>query len=367
MARELFIGLMTGTSLDGVDIALLAIDDQQLQLLDSLELPMPPTLYQNLSALCQSGADEIERLGRADRQLARLYAEGCQQLLDNNRLTPNDIAAIGSHGQTIRHAPGGGDGFTLQIGDPNTLAQLSGITTVADFRRRDIAAGGQGAPLAPLFHAAAFGTTTHNRAIINIGGIANVSWLDKTGKVSGYDTGPGNVLMNGWIEQQLGKPYDRDGRWAASGEVIPELLEQLLGHDYFSAPPPKSTGRELFNLAWLNGLLSADHYRPQDIQATLLELTAQSISREFTHAGAGYNEIYFCGGGAYNKQLMLRLETLLHPRLVTSTASLGIAPEWVEAACFGWLARQTLHRNAVATPAITGAESAVILGGVYYV
>jgi anhydro-N-acetylmuramic acid kinase len=359
--HQLFIGLMSGTSLDGIDAALVAVsDNHQCQLLDALELPFPDDLRQQLISLCHSGDDEIERLGKADRQLAKCYAQACQKLLEKNQLSSQEITAIGCHGQTIRHRPNQSENFSLQIGDPNTLAQLTGINTVADFRRRDIAAGGQGAPLAPAFHQALL-TSQHHCAVINIGGMANISVLGDNNAI-GYDTGPGNVLLNGWVEKHLNKPYDDQGRWAASGQLNKALLEQLLSFEYFSKPAPKSTGRESFNLDWLNSFLSGSE-KPEDVQATLLELTAQTIANEANHAKV--NSVYLCGGGAYNTQLVLRLEALLHPTVVASTTALGIAPEWVEAVCFAWLAKQTLDGVAIKTASVTGATSNQILGGIY--
>ena len=357
---------MSGTSLDGIDACLVSINDNHLHLIDSLEQPLPDLLRQELLALCQPGNNEIERMGRADRQLAQLYADYCLQLLDKNQLKAENITAIGSHGQTIRHQPEGKSGFSLQIGDPNTLAQLTNITTVADFRRRDIAAGGQGAPLAPVFHSATFGSSKHNRAIVNIGGMANISFINSDGTTQGYDTGPGNVLLDAWISKHLGLSYDKSGKWASSGTINTELLKQLLSHPYFTAPAPKSTGRELFNLAWLEQQLGQKDIPAENVQATLLELTAQSICQEIERNNTNYSEVYLCGGGAYNTRLAQRIETLLHPSIVASTSALGISPEWVEASCFAWLAKQTLLQCPINTPPITGANKSQILGGIYY-
>jgi anhydro-N-acetylmuramic acid kinase len=364
-AATLFIGLMSGTSMDGIDAALVSFENQQCQLINSIEQEIPENLRLELMALSQVGDNEIDRLGGADRELAQHFATACKRLLENSHIHPSQIIAIGSHGQTIRHRPNNDPAFTLQIGDPNTIAQLTGITTVADFRRRDIAAGGQGAPLAPAFHQAIFSSTHHNRAIINIGGMANVSFLSCNGNISGFDTGPGNVLMDSWIQQCRHEKYDSDGVWAASGTVITPLLEQLLRHEYFSKPSPKSTGREEFNLHWLNQNIGSSSFKTEDVQATLLEFTAQTITHEIEKLPEPVNEIYICGGGAYNTHLMQRLETLAHPRLLANTSLLGIPPEWVEASAFAWLAKQTLEKRHIRVRPITGAREDVILGGIY--
>lgn len=364
--RQLYIGLMSGTSLDGIDIALLAAgDDDQFELLDTLEYSLPPKLREVVHGLCLPGSDEISKLGKADRELAMCYADACQMLLKNNALSADQISAIGCHGQTIRHSPNTEIAFTLQIGDPNTVAMLTQITTVADFRRRDIAAGGQGAPLAPLFHEAFFASKIHNRAIINIGGIANISVLNTKNDLLGYDSGPGNVLMDEWINKHEGKPYDHQGKWASTGTVDQDLLSRLMEEPFFTAPHPKSTGRELFNLRWLEQHLKGDE-EPADVQATLLELTAQSIATEIKNAQEPIQTVYLCGGGTYNTQLALRLETLMYPAVLATTKVLGIEPEWVEAAGFAWLAKQTLEAKAVKTRTVTGAKENQVLGAIFH-
>ena len=364
-ARQLFIGLMSGTSLDGIDAALLAAENDQFELVDTLEYALPPALRKAIHGLCLPGNDEISKLGKADRELAMCYADACQTLLKNNALAADQITAIGCHGQTIRHSPDTEIAFTLQIGDPNTLAMLTGITTVADFRRRDIAAGGQGAPLAPLFHEAFFASDKHSRAIINIGGIANISVLNTEGDLLGYDSGPGNVLMDEWIDRHEGKPYDHQGQWASAGTIDQGLLSHLLSEPFFAAPHPKSTGRELFNLGWLEQHLRGNE-NPTDVQATLLELTAQSIAAEIKRAKEPIHTAYLCGGGIYNTQLALRLEALIHPTILATTKVLGIEPEWVEAAGFAWLAKQTLECKAVKTKTVTGAEENQVLGAIFH-
>jgi anhydro-N-acetylmuramic acid kinase len=371
-AGELYVGLMSGTSLDGIDAVLLELSiDQspQPRLLAAQTFPLDSSLHEQLQALLQSGTDEIERMGRADRQLGLAFGAAVTSLLQTARVPASAVRAIGSHGQTIRHRPPGAHAeypFTLQIGDPSSIAQLTGITTVADFRRRDIAAGGQGAPLVPPFHRAVF-KGPRARAIVNIGGIANVTLLPVDGSVTGFDTGPGNTLMDNWIARHRGATYDRDGAWASGGSVVPELLQRLLATPYFSAAAPKSTGREFFNLTWLEQQIASIGQPPApiDVQATLVELTARTIADEITALSPTLNEVFVCGGGAYNMLLMQRLEALLHPRQLGSTAQLGIEPEWVEAAAFAWLAQQTLAGRPGNDPAVTGASTPCVLGAIY--
>ena len=366
---SLYIGLMSGTSLDSIDAVLVSIDQQQFKLIESLEYPLPTSLRQELSDLCQPGEKEIDRMGAADRTLGTVFSLAVKALLKKSGLNKSDIVAIGSHGQTIRHRPNDENSFTLQIADPNTIAFETGITTVADFRRRDIAAGGQGAPLAPAFHKAAFSSRQHNRAIINIGGMANISYLGSDGSSLGFDTGPGNILMDSWIQQCRQQAYDCDGEWAASGVIDEALLSRLLSHDYFKRQAPKSTGREDFNHLWLEHILADTLNRTalsdENIQATLLELTAETISNEITTLKQTVNEVYICGGGAYNKQLLRRLEALLQPRRVATTEQLDIPAQWVEGVAFAWLAKQTLERKPGNLIGATGACKEVVLGAIY--
>jgi len=368
IAGELYVGLMSGTSLDGIDAVLVELADRP-KLIGGQTFPFPDNLRNDLLALCQPGDNEIERMGQADRQLGLACGAAVNALLEQVGVDATTVRAIGSHGQTIRHRPPGSTGghpFTLQIGDPSSIAQITGITTVADFRRRDIAAGGQGAPLVPAFHRAVF-NGSRTRTIVNIGGIANVTQLPTDGSVLGFDTGPGNTLMDGWIERHRGEPYDRDGRWAASGRIQPVLLASLLDDAYFAAPAPKSTGREYFHLAWLERHL-ADldaEISPADVQATLAELTARGITDAIATLSPASQEIFVCGGGAYNHHLMARLEALLHPRQLGSTAQIGIAPEWVEAAAFAWLAQQALAGKPGNEPTVTGAHDYCVLGAIY--
>lgn len=363
---NLYIGLMSGTSIDGIDAALVDFSTTTPRVLATHYQPYQAKLRQQILAICQPGDNEIARLGELDILLANLFADSVQALLKQAGTFPSAIIAIGSHGQTIRHAP---KQFTLQIGDPNTIAAKTGITTVADFRRKDLALGGQGAPLVPAFHHSVFATNI-DRAIVNIGGIANVTLLPKNDcdNIVGFDTGPGNTLLDDWIHTHLHKAYDEDGQFAASGKVNQALLQSLLADDYFLLTPPKSTGREYFNRDWLDQKLNLlpQPPSPEDVQATLVELTATSIvnaiKQNFTQG-----EIYVCGGGAHNQYLMSRIHALSTPNFKTATtAALGIDPEWVEAIAFAWLAAQTMQKKSGNLPSVTGAEQAVILGGIYY-
>lgn len=356
---------MSGTSLDAIDAALFEFRDNSFIQLNALETALPKTLRQQLVDLCQPGDNEIDRMGIADRMLGHEFANAALALLNQAGKSADQIAAIGSHGQTIRHRPSGQTGFTLQIGDPNTIAYETGITTVADFRRKDIAAGGQGAPLAPIFHQAVFSSPKHNRVILNIGGIANITSLARSGEVLGFDTGPGNGLMDAWIEKQRGEKFDRDGQWAASANPIDELLATLLAHPYLQQSIPKSTGREDFNLSWLMTLTEDKKYCADAVQATLLEFTCRTIASEIEKLAAPAEEVFVCGGGAYNTELMGRLATLLQSCAVKNTQCLGIAPQWVEAAAFAWLAKQALEFKPSAQAAITGARRDLVLGSIH--
>ncbi|MFU8765277.1 MAG: anhydro-N-acetylmuramic acid kinase [Haliea sp.] len=368
-ANELYVGLMSGTSLDAIDVALVRCIPGSCELLATLEYPIAPEMRRAIAAISNPGDDEIERLGLLDRELGILFAKAVLALLANTHYERGDVAAVGSHGQTIRHRPpsaGNMPAFTLQIGDPNTIAELTGITTVADFRRRDIAAGGEGAPLAPGFHASAFAREGRSRAIVNIGGIANVTLLSGTQLISGFDTGPGNTLLDHWTQRHRGQAYDRDGEWAAAGQVDAALLQQLRGHPYLAHRGPRSTGKEAFNLAWLESCLqSLPAIAPQDVQATLAEFTAGTIAGAVIAAEPEITEVYVCGGGARNGDLMRRLQQLLAPRHLDTTAALGIDPDWVEAAAFAWLAWRTMSGLAGNAAAVTGAGGSRVLGGIY--
>lgn len=370
---ELYIGLMSGTSVDAIDAALIECAGQRVRLVAWHEEPILNTTRSSILALCASGDDEIERMGVLDRELGHAFAGAALALLGKAGVDRRQIRAIGSHGQTIRHRPPSHSrptcqAFTLQIGDPNTIAEVSGITTVADFRRREVAAGGQGAPLVPRFHQAVFSAPEVNRAIVNIGGMSNISLLKGQQLLAGYDTGPGNALQDGWIHIHRGEPYDREGAWAASGSLAKELLTALIAHPYFHAMPPKSTGREMFNLSWLETVLGeqqGEAISPINVQTTLAELTAQSIAMAIERAECIIEEIYLCGGGAHNTHLKNRLQCLLRHRSVHTTERLGIHPDWVEAAAFAWLAKRCLERLPGNCPELTGASGERILGGVY--
>ncbi len=353
--------------MDGIDAALLVFNEQP-RLLAHYSHPLPHHIRQQLYQLQTPGQDELATAMRLDVELGRLFATAALTLLEQANLDPDQVTAIGSHGQTLRHYPDGLTPTTWQIGDPNIIAEQTGITTIADLRRRDVAAGGQGAPLVPAFHAAVFRQGGTNRAILNIGGIANLTLLpgETTRPVTGFDTGPGNGLMDAWIGQHQDQPYDRDGEWAASGHVHPGLLERLLHDAYFQRPPPKSTGREYFNLDWLKPRLEpfAD-LAPRDVQATLCELSARTIAEALETRMDYVEELLICGGGVHNRQLYQRLEELLTPARITTTAEAGIDPDWVEAAAFAWLAKQTLAGAPGNLPSVTGASHPVVLGGIY--
>ena len=358
----LYIGVMSGTSLDGLDVALIE-QDQTTRLLAAHYTPMPADLGRQLLALCSSGADELARSAVAEQQWAELAADAIAQLLQQESLSPRQIRAIGSHGQTVRHEPQ--RGFTIQIGNPALLAELTGISVVGDFRRRDVAAGGQGAPLVPAFHAALFGNE-RPRAILNVGGFSNLTLLAPQQPVRGFDCGPGNVLLDAWIQRQCSEPFDRDGAWAASGTADPALLQQLLADDYFSLRGPKSTGRERFNLDWLlDQLQTQPPVAAADVQATLLELTARSIAAALKDSLPDAEELLVCGGGAHNRRLMQRLAELLPTCTVADTDSRGLPADWIEAMAFAWLAHCCLEGIPGNCPEVTGAHGRRILGAIY--
>lgn len=366
---KLYIGLMSGTSVDGIDAALVDFSTTKPVIVGTHYTAYSDEIRRDILALCQEGNDEIQRMGTMDQLLGRQFAEAVKELLLHQKLKASDIEAIGSHGQTIRHYPYQQLPFTLQIGDPNTIAALTGITTIADFRRRDIALGGQGAPLVPAFHQAIFADEKINRVIVNIGGIANITLLPKkTKEVLGFDTGPGNILLDAWIAKKFGRSRDDNGAWGQSGRVNKALLEKLLSDDYFKLPPPKSSGREYFNLDWLAQFLQTlpDEYLAEDVQATLTALTAQSIVtsiQQYMQNG----EIIVCGGGTHNQFLMDCIKEFSTPNFkVLTTSEFNIHPDWVEAVAFAWLAYRTMNRQHGNLPSVTGAKSSSILGGVYF-
>jgi len=356
LLNDRYIGLMSGTSVDGVDAVLADFAEGKVTTLGHVHLPFAPALRETLQGLMQSGADEIERAGDASVALAKSYAEAVAALLVKTGMKAGQVAAIGAHGQTIRHRPE--RGFTTQLNAPAHLTELTGISVVADFRSRDVAAGGQGAPLVPAFHAAVFSGAAP-RAVVNIGGIANVTMLPTRGDsepVRGFDTGPGNTLMDAWCERHTGKAFDDGGAWGATGRIEERLLAALLAEPYFDKAPPKSTGRELFNMTWLDTKLAAfgSSVVVTDVQATLVALTARSIV-----SAIGERECYVCGGGSFNTALMRQL-----PR-AQSTQALGVDPMQVEALAFAWLARQCFASAAGNVPEVTGAKGPRILGAVY--
>jgi anhydro-N-acetylmuramic acid kinase len=366
IASDLYIGLISGTSLDGVDCALVQFNDNQPSLLASHFSPSNTTLRQRTLQLCAGTDIDLRLYGEVDIELGRIFAAGVEELLSKANVDAAAVKAIGSHGQTVWHQPKGELPFTLQLADPNVITQLTGITTVADFRRRDIAAGGQGAPLASLLHRNCFSSTSEDRVVVNIGGMANITVLDKSGESLAFDTGPGNVLMDYWIGKNLDKNFDNNGDWARSGKTDQALLSLLLDEEYLSLPPPKSTGRELFNGHWLESKLQ--QCRPgvadADVQATLVNLTVATITAEIRKHIAP-DQVYICGGGAHNTTMMTALQTALPDAEVASTAAAGLDPDWVEAIAFAWMAKQTLAGQRIETAAFTGATEPVILGGIY--
>jgi anhydro-N-acetylmuramic acid kinase len=364
----LYIGLMSGTSLDGVDAVLADFSTPSARVLGYVALPLPGALRAELLALNHSGPDELHRAALAANALVRVYAQAVGDLLVQTGFTAPQVRAIGAHGQTVRHQPGLHDptGYTLQLNQPALLAELTGITVVADFRSRDVAAGGQGAPLVPAFHRAFFGSLGEGVSVLNLGGIANLTtWQGDT--VRGWDVGPGNALLDGWCQLHTGAPYDDQGRWASGGQVVEGLLQTLLAEPYFALPPPKSTGRDLFHMPWLQSRLQAlsPSPRAQDVQATLTELTARSCAQELARQAAPTRRLLVCGGGAFNAELLRRLRTHLPGVDVRSTESEHLPPLQVEATAFAWLAWQTLEGRTSSLASVTGARGARILGAIY--
>lgn len=367
--KELYIGLMSGTSADGVDAVLMAIAPQKISLIANHSITFTKDLKAKIIELFEPSNNEIDRLGELDRELAYEYAHCVNQLLTKSQYQANQITAIGCHGQTIRHRPNYPTPFTFQIGDASLLAQRTGIDVISDFRKADINQGGQGAPLAPAFHKALFKHPRNECFIINIGGIANITHLPLNGHVTGWDIGPGNGLMDSWINKYNGKPYDHNGKWAASGSINQKLLNRLLSHSYFERKPPKSTGKEEFTLGWLEKTIQSatPTIQPQDVQATLLALTAKSIARTINQL-IRENQIappqayaYICGGGALNGEVISSIQKYT-PVNISTTQALGICPMAVEAAAFAWLAYQFTHRLPGNLPRVTGALKPAILG-----
>ncbi len=365
--KDLFVGLMSGTSIDGIDAGLLEVDSNQYRLIETHSHDIPTELKSQLEHLSIAESFSIDDFGGCDRQLGQLFAQAVNTLLYKANISKSRVTAIGSHGQTVRHRPTTEHNgpFTLQIGDPNIIAVETGIDTVADFRRKDMANGGQAAPLAPVFHQAFFGDDLISRAVINIGGISNLSKLSPNEDLIGFDLGPGNRLMDAWSQRHLGEEFDRDGNWAASGSINRKLLTKLLAHPYLSQKFPKSTGREDFNLQWLDGLLeNEEKIETKDVQATLLEFTAESIATSTLEIFTP-DEVYICGGGALNTELMKRLQVLFGEKPVQSTLLLSIDPQWVEAAGFAWLAKRRIENLPGNSTTVTGASKELTLGGLY--
>lgn len=365
---EFYIGLMSGTSMDGVDGVLADFSQATPRVVHHADAPFAADLRAELMALNASGPDELHRAWLAGNGLTRVYAQVVAALLDGARVEPAAVRAIGAHGQTVRHRPRAfdGTGYTIQLNQPALLAELTGIDVVADFRSRDVAAGGQGAPLAPFFHRAQFGGAGQTVGVLNIGGITNLSLLRADGSQLGFDCGPGNALMDAWCAQHRGQAYDEDGRWAAQGRVVPSLLQTLLADPYFAAAPPKSTGRDLFNVPWLQACLAAaPAATPVDVQATLAELTAASVAADVRRHEPGLQRLIVCGGGALNGHLMRRIAANLPGTQVLASADAGVPPLQVEALAFAWLARKTVLREPLDLQSTTGARGARVLGATW--
>ncbi len=373
--QALFIGLMSGTSLDGVDGVLVQFSQESsaIHVRANANRPFAPALRAELLALNTAGNDELHRAALAANAIAGVYAEVVAALLASSQVQACDVTAIGAHGQTVRHRPQefDGTGYTLQLNQPALLAERCGIDVVADFRSRDVAAGGQGAPLVPPFHRAVFGHPSQARAVLNIGGISNITLLpgaqtSHDAPLIGFDCGPGNALMDAWCQLHTGAAFDDRGQWGASGVVHAELLAALQDENFFTKRPPKSTGRDLFNMPWLRQRLRGfEELAAQDVQATLTELTAWACARALQWAPPACEMLVVCGGGAHNDGLMQRLQAAVGASPVCSSEALGVAPTDVEALAFAWLAQQTVLRKTASLPSVTGAQGARILGAVY--
>ncbi len=361
----LYLGLMSGTSMDAIDAALVDFDVTPLSIVAASATAFEPALKSRVASIMDS-ADRVslDEIGQIDVAVAQAFAQAAIRLLRDSGVGADSVAAIGSHGQTLRHRPDLSVPFTWQIGDPNTLVEMTGITVVSDFRRRDVAAGGQGAPLLPVFHDQVFRSADEDRVIVNVGGMANVTILRRGAPVFGFDTGPGNRLLDAWISRHRGVNFDAGGVWAGTGRSDAALMRQLTNEPYLALAPPKSTGRELFNMTWLQNQLGPQARRPEDVQATLLEYTAATIEAAARRYAPGA-ALYVCGGGAHNAMLLAALTQLAAPNRVATTAALGLDPDYVEAVAFAWFARRTLAGLPSSAGSVTGAEGARILGGVY--
>jgi len=365
----LYLGLISGTSADGIDVALASFEPSP-RLHASLTHAYPDSLRRRVVDLAQGdGRIALDELGTLDVEIGREFAAAAQRLLVQSGVTAHAVRALGSHGQTVRHRPTLAAPYTLQLGDPNVIAELTGIVTVADFRRRDVAAGGQGAPFAPAFHAALLGAGDRPRAVVNLGGIANITVLagDGEGAIIGFDTGPANCLLDAWAERHLGRPFDADGAFAASGRIDRALLARLLDDPYFEAAPPKSTGREMFHPAWLEQRLQDGSVTAVDVQATLVELTARTVADAIRRHAPGDGPVLVCGGGVHNPVLMAALRAALAPARVESITARGIDPDFVEAMLFAWLARERVLEHPVTDIArVSGARGPRVLGAIYF-
>jgi anhydro-N-acetylmuramic acid kinase len=361
----LFLGLISGTSLDAIDAALVDFDTSPLSLLAASAEPFEPGLKSRIAALIDAPERvSLDEIGQIDVAVAQAFARSALQLMRDAGVNAAAVSAIGCHGQTLRHRTDLPIPFTWQIGDPNTLAEMTGVNVVADFRRRDLAAGGQGAPLLPVFHDQVFRSDSEDRVILNLGGIANVTMLKRGAVVSGFDTGPANRLLDAWISRHRPDSFDQGGVWAGTGRCDAALLGELMNEPYLKQPPPKSTGRELFNLGWLDKKLGGIDRAPEDVQATLLEYTAATVAADVRRYAADA-AVYACGGGARNAGLLAALARRLAPNRVATTAALGLDPDYVEAIAFGWFARRTLAGLPSNAPSVTGARGPRVLGGIY--
>ena len=363
---DLYIGLMSGTSLDGIDASLVEItENNDLLLVDTLFSLFPKQLRSDIQLVSQKIDDHLHALATLDHALADCYTGTVNKLLEQANIDAAQVTAIGCHGQTVRHCPDCNPPYTIQLGSPHRLTIQTGITTVADFRQQDIAAGGQGAPLAPRFHKFLFAKPKQTVVALNLGGIANISILHADGSISGFDTGPANTLMDQWISSQRDENYDEDAKWAASGEVNEQLFDQLLKEPWLFLPPPKSTGPELFNLDWLKEKIAGLDYPPADVQRTLCEFSAVTIATAIRQHASGASELVLCGGGAHNPLLCQRIDELLPGIELKSSAAYGIAPDWIESSMMAWLAHRALKRLPGNVPAVTGASHELVLGTIY--
>ena len=363
-----YIGVMSGTSLDGIDITLTRFSlEGDFQLIAAQTYPFSRTLHDILQQLINKQTCHLQELGEADIALGRLIGQSINEFLETQKISAKDITAIGSHGQTLFHSPNSSLPFSLQIGNADVIAEITGITTVADFRQRDIAAGGQGAPLVPAFHQSLFKSAMENRIIVNIGGISNITILPISGAVIGFDTGPGNCLLDYWTQLHTKQPYDKSGMWAASGRSNNELLHHLLDEPYFRKNAPKSTGRELFNQNWLETKLThvSQTFANEDVQATLTEFTAITIATDINRYAQDDSAVFICGGGAHNDYLLNRLQAYLSSNTVSTTEAIGLHPDWVESCAFAWLAYRRITNQTANLVDVTGASHSVMLGAIY--